>query len=82
MLRIETGDITSAYLAEVAGGADVCAVVVRSAERWGRFEDLPDLLAALGYDAVAQAGDVRRCTSSPTADPADPRTRLDHRVPR
>ncbi|MFL6206981.1 MAG: hypothetical protein ACJ739_16685 [Acidimicrobiales bacterium] len=60
MLRIETGDITSARLAEVAADDDVCAVVVRSGDRWGSFADLPDRLAALGYRIAAQDGEVHR----------------------
>ena len=37
----------------------MCAVVVRSAERWGSFDDLPDRLEALGYEIAAQDGDVK-----------------------
>ena len=44
---------------------DVCAVVVRSGERWGRFDDLPDRLAALGYEIAAQDGDVNRVYLKP-----------------
>ena len=52
ILRIQTGDLTSASIAAVAAEDDVCAVVVRSAERWGSFEDLPERLAAAGYDVA------------------------------
>ena len=67
VLRIETGDITSDSLAEVAAEPDVCAVVVTSGERWGRFDDLPDRLADLGYELAAQDGDVHRVYVKPTA---------------
>jgi len=69
VLRIETGDITSRSLAEVAARPDVCAVVVRSGERWGRFEDLPDALEALGYEVAAAEGDVKRVYLKPDCDP-------------
>ena len=49
----------SASLAAVAAQADVCAVVVRSAVRWGSFDDLPDRLAAVGYE-VADEDDLGR----------------------
>ena len=60
MLRIETGDITTERLLGAAARDDVCAVVVRSGDRWGSFDDLPDGLAALGYEVAAQDGDVHR----------------------
>ena len=65
VLRIETGDITSESLAEAAAEPDVCAVVVRSGERWGRFDDLPDRLADAGYEVAAEDGDVRRVYLKP-----------------
>jgi hypothetical protein len=65
MLRIQTGDITSASLAEVAASPDVCAVVVTSGARWGSFEDLPDRLAELGFDVAIEDGDVRRAYVDP-----------------
>jgi hypothetical protein len=49
LLRIETGRMTEASVAEAAAQPDVCAVVVRSEVRWGSFEGLPDRLRALGY---------------------------------
>ncbi len=49
ILRIETGDLTSASVAAVAAERDVCAVVVRSGARWGSFDDLPDRLVDVGY---------------------------------
>jgi hypothetical protein len=69
VLRIETGHITSARLAEVAAQPEVCAVVVRSAERWGRFDDLPHRLDELGYVPAAQDGDVRRVYVKPDCRP-------------
>jgi hypothetical protein len=59
ILRIQTGDITAASIAAATADDRVCAVVVRSSERWGSFEDLPDRLAAAGFDAV-QTGDLGR----------------------
>ena len=56
ILRIETGQITSASLARVAARADVCAVVVRSRVRWGSFADLAERLAAEGYDIAIDRG--------------------------
>ncbi len=50
ILRIETGDLTSASVAAAAADPDVCAVAVRSHVRWGSFADLPDRLAAAGYE--------------------------------
>lgn len=50
LLRIEAGQIDAASLAATAARADVCAVAVRSAVRWGSFEDLPERLAAAGYE--------------------------------
>jgi hypothetical protein len=50
MLRIEVGQHDGPRIAEVAGEPEVCAVVVTSASRWGSFDDLPDLLAELGYE--------------------------------
>jgi hypothetical protein len=60
VLRIQTGDLTSVSIAEAAADPDVCAVVVRSAERWGSFDDLPDRLAEAGYEVAAEDGEVRR----------------------
>ena len=66
VLRIQTGDITSESIAAAAADPDVCAVVVRSGERWGSFEDLPDRLADAGYEVAAEDGEVRqRCYLKP-----------------
>jgi 4-amino-4-deoxy-L-arabinose transferase-like glycosyltransferase len=70
MLRIETGDLTSASVATVAARDDVCAVVVRSRARWGSFDDFPQRLAAVGY-VVADEDDLgRRLYLKPTCAPA------------
>ena len=69
MLRIETGDLTSASIAEAAGADDVCAVVVRSRERWGSFDDLPDRLAAAGYEVAAEDDQARRVYLKPDCTP-------------
>ena len=60
MLRIQTGDLTSASIAAVAAGDDVCAVAVRSDDRWGSFDDLPDRLAAAGYELAESDDDGHR----------------------
>ena len=60
VLRIQTGDLTSARIAEVAAQDDVCAVVVTSAARWGSFDDLPDRLVDLGYELAQDDGQSRR----------------------
>ena len=57
VLRIQTGDLTSESVADGAAEPDVCAVVVRSGERWGSFDDLPDRLADAGYEVAAEDGD-------------------------
>ncbi|MEQ1786499.1 MAG: hypothetical protein ABL966_05555, partial [Acidimicrobiales bacterium] len=52
ILRIETGELTAESVAAAAADPAVCAVAVRSAVRWGSFDDLPERLAALGYEVV------------------------------
>ena len=69
ILRIQTGDLTSASLAAVAAQDDVCAVVVRSAARWGSFDDLPDRLAAAGYEVADEDDLGRRLYLKPECDP-------------
>jgi hypothetical protein len=64
-LRIETGDITADSLVAAATRPEVCAVVVRSGERWGSFDELPQRLAAAGYEVAAQDGAVRRTYVKP-----------------
>jgi hypothetical protein len=71
ILRMETDQITSASLAAVAAEPEVCAVAVRSRVRWGSFADLPDRLAAAGYDVAHEDAQGRRlyvktaCDSGP-----------------
>ncbi len=59
ILRIEVGQITTDSILAAAGRPQVCAVAVRSAQRWGSFPDLPAGLAALGY-SVAQTDERGR----------------------
>jgi hypothetical protein len=59
ILRIETGDLDARDVAAAAAGDDVCAVVVRSAVRWGSFVELPELLAEAGYEVAQRDGPVR-----------------------
>jgi 4-amino-4-deoxy-L-arabinose transferase-like glycosyltransferase len=56
ILRVETGRMTSASVGRAAAGDDVCAVAVRSRERWGSFGDLPDRLADGGYELALEDG--------------------------
>jgi hypothetical protein len=56
VLRIQTGDLTSARIAAAAAEPDVCAVVVSSGARWGSFDDLPDRLADAGYEIAVDGG--------------------------
>jgi len=56
ILRIESGDLTSASIARAAANPGVCAVVVRSSVRWGSFEDLPGRLAAEGFEVALGDG--------------------------
>jgi 4-amino-4-deoxy-L-arabinose transferase-like glycosyltransferase len=60
VLRIQTGDLTSASIAAAAAQDDVCAVAVRSAERWGSFDDLPARLQAAGYERTESGEGARR----------------------
>lgn len=71
-LRIETGQLSSASVAGVAGEADVCAVVVTSGARWGSFEDLPDRLAAVGYQVEVDDGLDHRLYVKASCDPRGP----------
>ncbi len=59
ILRIEVGQITTASILAAASDPQVCAVAVRSTQRWGSFPGLPAGLAALGY-SVAQSDDRGR----------------------
>ncbi len=51
--------ITENRLVRAAADERVCAVVVRSDHRFGRFADLPDRLATLGYEQVESFGGTR-----------------------
>lgn len=68
-LRIETGHITAATIAAAARDPEVCAVAVRSAERWGSFDDLPDRLVAEGYELVLEDDLGRATYVEPGCDP-------------
>ncbi len=67
-LRIDSGRLDEADIVAAAADRRVCAVVVRSAQRWGSFAGLPERLAALGY-VVADAQGVRRTYVAPGCDP-------------
>jgi hypothetical protein len=69
ILRIETGRITAASLAETAARPDVCAVVVRSRVRWGSFADLPRRLAAAGYEIAYGDDAASRAYVKPDCTP-------------
>ena len=61
ILRMKVGQITTESVLAAAAQSDVCAVVVRSPERWGSFDALPHGLADLGY-RVAVRDDTGRVT--------------------
>jgi len=69
ILRIETGDITAASVTAAAARPDVCAVVVRSRERWGSFDDLPERLAEVGYEIAYGDAPNRRVYVRPSCNP-------------
>ncbi len=54
-LLTDSGRVTADTIAAAAAADEVCAVVIWS-DRFGQFEELPDLLAAEGFD-VAPASD-------------------------
>lgn len=60
ILRIETDQLTGASVAAVAAQPDVCAVAVRSAVRWGSFDDLPGRLLDAGYEIADEDARGRR----------------------
>ncbi len=66
---VESIRITEGRIVRAAGTPRVCAVVVTSPERFGRYPDLPDRLARLGYelsiDLDAGLGLYRRSTCRP-----------------
>jgi len=69
ILRIETGQITSASVAAVASRREVCAVVVRSGARWGSFADLRARLARAGYEVTVDDDLHRRLYLKTACDP-------------
>jgi hypothetical protein len=69
ILRIETGDLTSASVAAVAAEPEVCAVAVRSGVRWGSFEDFPERLAAAGYEITDEDERGRRLYVKTSCNP-------------
>jgi hypothetical protein len=56
-------------LAAVAAQPDVCAVVVRSAVRWGSFDDLPERLLDAGYEIADEDARGRRLYLKADCDP-------------
>ncbi|MGB6058236.1 MAG: hypothetical protein WBF71_08210 [Microthrixaceae bacterium] len=73
MLRVQQGRYTAATLAEDAALPQVCAVVVRSNERFGSFPDLGERLDDEGYTVAAtsrnRAGDDQRVYVKTDCDP-------------
>ena len=68
-LLTETGRVTAESVADAAGRDDVCAVVVWSS-RFGAFDDLPDLLAAEGYEVAQRFDDTRVLYLKADCDPS------------
>jgi hypothetical protein len=54
MLRVRQGRYTEDSVVEAADDRRVCAVVIRSPERFGSFPGLPERLGSLGYELVAR----------------------------
>ncbi len=63
ILRQKTSEpslrLTSDSIAKAAARPDVCAVAVRSAARWGNFDDLPARLESEGYQVTERYGGPR-----------------------
>ncbi len=55
-LLTDSGRVTADTIAEAAAADEVCAVVVWS-DRFGQFEDLPDLLADEGFEVAETFGE-------------------------
>ena len=70
ILRIQVGQITTKTVLAAADRTDVCAVLVRSAERWGSFGALPAGLVDLGYRAIPADDPVRVTYLKDDCDPA------------
>jgi 4-amino-4-deoxy-L-arabinose transferase-like glycosyltransferase len=69
VLRIETGRMSSDTVVEAATSPGVCAVSVRSSQRWGSFTDLPRRLLAAGYHVALEDGRGRRLYVADACDP-------------
>jgi len=76
MLRVQQGRYTEDSLFEAATDPRVCAVVVRSDERFGHFTGLGPRLEAEGYQVVLRstsgAGDDQRVYVREDCEPTDP----------
>jgi hypothetical protein len=69
VLRIETGRMSSDTVMDGATSPGVCAVAVRSSQRWGSFPDLPRRLLAAGYHVALEDGRGRRLYVADRCDP-------------
>ncbi|MHB1139603.1 MAG: glycosyltransferase family 39 protein [Microthrixaceae bacterium] len=73
MLRVQQGRYTEASLADAASDPRVCAVVVRSDERFGSFPGLGERLGADGFEVQgswrSRAGDDQRLYVRSDCDP-------------
>jgi hypothetical protein len=73
MLRVQQGRYTEESLALAAADPRVCAVVVRSDQRFGHFPGLGDRLEAEGYEvtltSTTRAGDDQRLYVRSDCDP-------------
>ncbi|MDZ7733511.1 MAG: hypothetical protein U5R31_10790 [Acidimicrobiia bacterium] len=69
MLRAEQDRYTTASVAEAAADPRVCAVAVRSRDRFGSLDGLGDALAAEGYEVAATYGGPRVLYVRPDCDP-------------
>jgi hypothetical protein len=69
MLRVQQGRITEHSLATQAADPRVCAVVVRSTDRFGAFDGLPERLADEGYEVALDSGESRVVYVRPDCDP-------------
>jgi hypothetical protein len=69
VLRIDSGRVTAESLTEAAADPRVCAVLVTSGVRWGSFDELPALLADVGYTRTLDAGGDRRAYVREDCDP-------------
>jgi hypothetical protein len=55
MLRVQQGRYTEDSLAEAASDPRVCAVVIRSKQRFGSFAGLPDKLEDEGFVVTSES---------------------------